>query len=503
MHFERNIEMKSLLRRRIVTAILYLSTIKATIRKMSRKKGPLPYIESLEIEDYAAEGKALGHFDGMVVFVAGAVPGDVAEVQVTKQHRRFMEGRIVSLLQKSECREEPRCPHFGICGGCKWQNLPYQSQLNYKRRQVEDQLVRIGKLSVPEINPCLGSDEIYWYRNKLEYSFSPQRWLTYEEIKQQEVLDKRPALGFHVPNVFDKALDINVCFLQRDPSNAIRDFIKEFTISNQYTFYDSRAHEGLMREIIIRTSSTGEVMLSVVFAYKDSEKIRALLDAVKEKFPQITSLYYFINEKWNDSLSDQTPILYFGKEYMEERMEDLTFRISPKSFYQTNSKQALKLYTKAREMAELRPTDTLYDLYTGTGTIANFCARQCKKVIGIEYVEDAILDARINSSANGIDNTEFFAGDMKKVLNRDFIRLHGKADVMIVDPPRAGMDKDVVDVIMEASPERIVYVSCNPATQARDLALLAPKYDILEVQPVDMFPHTQHVENIVKLKLKA
>ncbi|MBQ0080318.1 MAG: 23S rRNA (uracil(1939)-C(5))-methyltransferase RlmD [Alistipes sp.] len=469
---------------------------------MSRKKGPLPLIESLFIEDYAAEGKALGHHEGIVIFVGGAVPGDIVTVQITKQHRRFMEGRIVAFIKKSECRVEPKCPHFGVCGGCKWQNLPYQKQLEYKTKQVEDQLIRIGKLSVPEITPCIGSQDTYWYRNKLEYSFSSKRWLTYEQIQQQEEIVPQPALGFHVPNVFDKALDISICYLQREPSNAIRDFIRNYTIDNGFSFYDTRSHEGLMRGIIIRTSSTGEVMLSVVFGYEHTQHISMLMNALKEKFPEITSLYYFINEKWNDSLADQTPVLFYGKEYMEEKMEDLSFKISPKSFYQTNSKQALRLYTEARTMAELRPTDTLYDLYTGTGSIANFCARFCNKVIGIEYVEDAIKDAKLNSQANSITNTEFFAGDMKKVLNKEFIQQHGKADVMIVDPPRAGMDRDVVDVIMEASPERIVYVSCNPATQARDLALMASKYDIIKVQPVDMFPHTQHVENIVKLQLK-
>ena len=467
---------------------------------MARKRKELPFIEGLEITTLAAEGKAIGHYEGMVVFVPMTVPGDVVDVQVRAKHRRFMEGVVVNFVKRSEMRCEPVCEHFGVCGGCKWQNLPYEEQLRHKTVQVRDQLTRIGKLELPEISPCLGSAEQLYYRNKLEFTFADRRWLTYEEIAEGGDITPTPALGFHVPNMFDKVLDIKKCYLQADPSNAIRDFVKQYCIENSYSFHNVREHQGLMRGIIIRTASTGDIMVSVVFNENDQPKIKALLSALQEQFPQITSLIYFVNEKWNDSLTDQMPICFSGNDHIFEEMEGLRFKVGPKSFYQTNSAQAYELYKVTREFADLKPEDTLYDLYTGTGTIANFCARRCKKVVGIEYVPEAIEDAKVNSAINGIDNTTFYAGDMKKVLDNAFIARNGRPDVIILDPPRAGVDEPVIDVILNAAPQRIVYVSCNPATQARDLALMSGMYKVVAVQPVDMFPHTHHVENVVKLE---
>ena len=466
---------------------------------MARKRQSYPLIEGLEITSLAAEGKSIGRHEGAVVFVPMTVPGDVVDVQIRAKHRRFMEGTVVNYVKRSPMRTEPVCEHFGVCGGCKWQNLPYEEQLRYKTEQVRDQLTRIGKVELPEISPCLSSEKQLFYRNKLEFTFADRRWLTYEEIAQGGEIASAPALGFHVPNMFDKVLDIRKCWLQGDPSNEIRDEIKRFCIENGYSFHNVREHAGLMRGIIIRTASTGEIMLCVIFNDDDRARITALLDFVKERFPQITSLIYFVNEKWNDSLTDQTPICYAGKDHIFEQMEGLRFKVGPKSFYQTNSAQAYELYKVARDFADLKPEDTLYDLYTGTGTIANFCARRCKKVVGIEYVPEAIADAKVNSEINGIDNTVFYAGDMKKVLDNAFIARNGRPDVIILDPPRAGVDEPVIDVILNAAPERIVYVSCNPATQARDLALMNDKYRVVAVQPVDMFPHTHHVENVVKL----
>ena len=466
---------------------------------MARKRQTLPLIEGLEITSLAAEGKSIGRHEGAVVFVPMTVPGDVVDVQIRAKHRRFMEGKVVRFVRRSERRVEPVCEHFGVCGGCKWQNLPYDEQLRYKTEQVRDQLTRIGKVELPEIAPCLGSAKQLFYRNKLEFTFADRRWLTYEEIATGGEIEPAPALGFHVPNMFDKVLDINKCWLQADTSNEIRDEIKRFCIEHDYSFHNVREHRGLMRGIIIRTASTGDVMLSVIFNENDQPRIHALLDFVHERFPQITSLIYFVNEKWNDSLTDQTPVCYWGNDHIFEEMEGLRFKVGPKSFYQTNSAQAYELYKVARSFADLQPTDTLYDLYTGTGTIANFCARKCRKVVGIEYVPEAIADAKVNSAINGIDNTAFYAGDMKKVLDSAFIACNGRPDVIILDPPRAGVDEPVIDVILAAAPERIVYVSCNPATQARDLALMNEQYRVVAVQPVDMFPHTHHVENVVKL----
>ena len=467
---------------------------------MARKKANYPLIEGLEITTLAAEGKAMGRIDDKVVFVPMTVPGDVVDVQIRRKRRRFMEGSVVRYVRRSEMRVEPFCPHFGVCGGCKWQNLPYDEQLRFKTEQVHDQLARIGKIELPEVRPCLGSERQQFYRNKLEFTFSDKRWLTYEEIASGADIEREPALGFHIPDSFDKVLDIDRCYLQPDPSNDIRTATRRFCIDNGYTFHDVRRHEGLMRNMIIRTASTGEVMVIVVFAEDDRERIVALLDHLSETFPQITSLYYVVNTKLNDSIADLQHTLYRGEAFITERMEGLRFRIGPKSFYQTNSAQAYELYKVARDFAALTGTETLYDLYTGTGTIANFCAAAARTVIGVEYVPEAIEDARLNSQENGIHNTRFYAGDMKDVLDDDFIARNGHPDVMILDPPRAGVDPRVIEVILRAAPQRIVYVSCNPATQARDLALMDAQYRVTAVQPVDMFPHTHHVENVVRLE---
>ena len=457
-------------------------------------------IEGLEITTLAAEGKAMGKVDNQVVFVPMTVPGDVVDVQIRKHHRRYMEGTVVRFVEKSTLRTEPFCQHFGICGGCKWQNLPYEEQLRQKTKQVEDQLVRIGHLVIPEVLPCLGSARTEEYRNKLEFTFADRRWLTYEEIAEGGDIEPKPAVGFHIPGCFDKVLDIEKCHLQNDINNRIRLSIKQFCIDNGYSFHNARAHEGLMRTMVVRTASTGEIMVIVVFNENDKERINALMEHLKVQFPEITSLIYMINEKWNDSLGDREPICYAGKDHIIEQMEGLQFKVGPKSFYQTNSEQAYELYKVTREFADLKPTDVLYDLYTGTGTIANFCARRAAKVVGVEYVPEAIEDAKINSMINGIENTTFYAGDMKDVLSDEFVSRNGRPDVIILDPPRAGVDEKVLEVIKRAAPERMVYVSCNPSTQARDLALLNDMYEILAVQPVDMFPHTHHAENVVKLR---
>ena len=467
---------------------------------MGRRRKDYPLIEGLHITTLAAEGKAMGKVDNQVVFVPMAVPGDVVDVQVRKHHRRYMEASIVRFVERSPLRVEPFCEHFGVCGGCKWQSLPYEEQLKQKTQQVEDQLVRIGHLAIPEVRPCLGSERTREYRNKLEFTFADRRWLTYEEIAAGGDIEAVPAVGFHIPGCFDKVLDINKCHLQADISNRIRLAIKAFCIEHGYTFHNARAHEGLMRTMVVRTASTGEVMVIVVFNEDDRERIDALMSYLRDMFPEITSLIYMINDKWNDSLGDREPICFAGKDHIIEQMEGLQFKVGPKSFYQTNSEQAYELYKVTRDFAELRDSDVLYDLYTGTGTIANFCARRVAKVVGVEYVVEAIEDAKINSAINGIENTSFYAGDMKDVLSDEFVRRNGRPDVIILDPPRAGVDERVLEVIKRAAPERMVYVSCNPSTQARDLALLNDMYEILAVQPVDMFPHTHHVENVVKLR---
>ena len=466
---------------------------------MARKRQNYPLIPALEITTLAAEGKAMGRYNDQVVFVPMTVPGDVVDVQIRNKRRRFMEGVVVNYVKLSPLRSEPFCSHFGVGGGCKWQNLPYEEQLRFKTEQVRDQLSRIGKVELPEVRPCLGSAKQQFYRNKLEFTFADKRWLTYEEIAAGDSIERTPALGFHIPNCFDKVLDIEKCYLQQEPSNSIRDSIKAFCTEHGYSFHNCREHQGLMRNIIIRTASTGEVMVIVVFNEDAKEKITALMEHLKANFPQITSLFYVVNSKWNDSIGDLEHHCYSGKDHIIEQMEGLQFKVGPKSFYQTNSEQAYELYKVARDFADLKGDEVLYDLYTGTGTIANFCARRAKKVVGVEYVPEAIEDAKINSQLNSIENTVFYAGDMKDVLSDEFVERNGHPDVIILDPPRAGVDERVIDVILRAAPQRMVYVSCNPATQARDLALMDGMYRVVDVQPVDMFPHTHHVENVVKL----
>lgn len=466
---------------------------------MGRKRKELPVVENVEITGVAAEGKSIARVDDMVVFIPYGAPGDVVNIKLDKKKRSYAEAHIVDMVKPSPDRVTPACEHFGVCGGCKWQHIPYESQLRYKRDQVVDALTRIAKVEIPEVNPTLGSKETFCYRNKLEYTFSCKCWITFEDLRSGREIADRNALGFHIPGAFDKVLDIKKCWLQDDLSNRIRLFVRQYALAKGYEFYDIKAQQGLMRTLMVRIASTGEVMLIVVFARPEQEKIDDLMGAIAAEFPEITSLLYVVNQKVNDTIADQEVITYRGRDYINEEMEGLQFRIGPKSFYQTNSLQAYELYKVARRMACLKPDDLVYDLYTGTGTIANFVARQVKKVVGIEYVPEAIADAKLNSEVNGIDNTIFFAGDMKDVLTDGFIAEHGRPDVMIIDPPRAGMHEDVVNVILNARPERIVYVSCNPATQARDLALMDEFYRVEEVQPVDMFPHTHHVENVVRM----
>lgn len=468
---------------------------------MGRKKLDL-ILENVKIEAVAAEGKSLAHVDGTVVFVEFAVPGDIVNVKVTKKKKNYMEGFILEIVKPSEDRLQPFCEHFGICGGCRWQPLPYDMQLKAKQQQVWDQLVRIGHLEIPDISPILPSDKTKYYRNKLEFTFSNKRWIYNNEDPDSLTDEERLGLGFHVGKFFDKVLDIKHCSLQPEPSNEIRLFIREYAVTHNLEFYNIRENTGFLRNIIVRNNQVGDVMLTVCFAYDDQDKIVPMLDAIAAEFPQIKSLHYVINEKLNDSISNLDCILYKGEDAIWETMGKLKFKIGPKSFYQTNSEQAYKLYSVAKEFAVLTGNEVVYDLYTGTGTIAQFISDKASKVIGIEYVKEAIEDARINAEANGITNCTFFDGDMKDILTADFIKEHGKPEVMIIDPPRAGMHPDVVKVIMEAAPERIVYVSCNPASQARDLAMMSPMYEITAVQPVDMFPHTMHVENVCALKLK-
>lgn len=460
-------------------------------------------IENLEIIDAGSEGKAVGKHNGLTVFVPFAVPGDVVNVRVFKQRKGYAEAELLAVVKPSPDRIAPKCQHFGLCGGCKWQGMNYDRQLEYKQKQVLDNFTHLGSFPFPEIQPIIPSDQEFYYRNKLEFTFTNLRWLDEKdmELQKSETIEKR-GLGFHIPGKFDKILDITHCYLQADPSNAIRLAIRDYAIDHDLTFYNVRQHEGLLRNIIIRNSSIGELMVIVIFS-QESEEMKPLLDYLSDKFPQITSLQYVINPKLNDTITDLEIVLYKGKPYIMEEMEGLSFKIGPVSFYQTNSEQAYKLYKVARDFAQITAEDLVYDLYTGTGTIANFVARQANRVIGIEYVEAAIEDARINSQNNHIDNTAFFAGDMAKVLTPAFIAENGHPDIVITDPPRAGMHPKVVEQLLLVAPRKIVYVSCNPATQARDITLLSEKYSVEKVQPVDMFPHTQHVENVVLLVRKA
>ena len=470
---------------------------------VARKKKELPLLEKVTITDVAAEGKALAKVNDLVVFVPYVVPGDVVDLQVKRKKNHYAEAVAVKFHEKSPMRAEPFCQHYGVCGGCKWQCLSYEDQIRYKQKQVFDNLTRIGKVELPEFMPILGSEKTKFYRNKLEFTFSNKRWLTEEEVKQDVKYDQMNAVGFHIPGAFDKVLAIEKCWLQDDISNRIRNAIRDYAYEHDYTFFDLRSQEGLLRNMMVRTSSTGELMVLLqckVVTDDDRTKMMEILQFVADSFPEITSLMYVINNKCNDTIGDLDVEVFKGNDHIFEEMEGLKFKVGPKSFYQTNSEQAYNLYKVAREFAGLTGDELVYDLYTGTGTIANFVSRKAKKVIGIEYVPEAIEDAKVNSAINGIDNTLFYAGDMKDILTQDFINEHGRPDVIITDPPRAGMHNEVIDVIMFAAPKRIVYVSCNPATQARDLQLLDPMYKVMAVQPVDMFPHTHHVENVVLLE---
>lgn len=470
---------------------------------MARKKKELPLLEKVTITDVAAEGKAVAKVNELVIFVPYVVPGDVVDLQVKRKKNHYAEAVAVKFHEKSPLRTEPFCSHFGVCGGCKWQCLSYEEQLKYKQKQVFDNLTRIGKVELPEFRPILGSEKTRFYRNKLEFTFSNKRWLTEEEVKQDVKYDQMNAVGFHIPGAFDKVLAIDKCWLQDDISNQIRNAVRDYAYAHNFPFFDLRTQEELLRNIMIRTSSTGELMVVLQCKVTDDEgrrKMEEILQFMADSFPQITSLMYVINNKCNDTIGDLDVEVFKGNDHIFEEMEGLRFKVGPKSFYQTNSEQAYNLYKVAREFAGLTGNELVYDLYTGTGTIANFVARQARKVVGIEYVPEAIEDAKVNSALNGIDNTLFYAGDMKDILTNDFIAEHGRPDVIITDPPRAGMHNDVIDVILAAEPKRIVYVSCNPATQARDLQLLDGKYKVTAVQPVDMFPHTHHVENVVQLE---
>jgi 23S rRNA (uracil1939-C5)-methyltransferase len=467
---------------------------------MARKNNRL-IIENLEVIDAGAKGKAVAKTpDGRVVFIDNAVPGDVVDVQTHKKRKAYYEGTAISVSKYSKKRAEPVCPHFGTCGGCKWQNMGYEHQLFYKQKEVEQNLTRIAKVELPPIQPILGSEKQYFYRNKMEFSFSDSKWLTLDEIKSDKIIDNRNALGFHIPGMWDKILDLDICYLQADPSNAIRDFVKAKAEELKLSFFNTRNQEGFLRTLMIRTSSTGETMVLLQFFHEDEENRKLLLGAIAEEFPQITSLLYVINSKGNDTLYDQEIELFYGRDHIFEEMEGLKFKINAKSFYQTNSEQAYELYKITRDFASLSGNELVYDLYTGTGTIAQFVANKAKRVIGVESVPDAIEAAKANAKLNNIENVEFYVGDMKKVFNEEFISKHGKPDVVITDPPRDGMHADVVAQLLNLGAEKNVYVSCNSATQARDLALLDSKYKVTKVQPVDMFPQTHHVENVVLLE---
>lgn len=471
---------------------------------MSRKKN-LPLLTDVCIEDIGAEGNAIAHVDGMVVFVPFVVPGDVVDIQLTRKKKNYAEGRVVAMKQPSERRVDPVCPHFGTCGGCRWQTVPYEDQLIAKQKQVRDNLERLGHIDCSGMLPICGSEAIYHYRNKLEFTFSTKRWRT---LPDDDAPEEWGALGFHVPGLFDKVLDIEHCALQREPSNAIRNAVRAYAREHALTCYDIRNHTGFLRNIVVRCSNTDQWMVIVIVAERREQALFSLLDYLAATFPQISSLQYIVNEKFNDSYTDLPVVCYRGDDHIVEEMPKhrgdgvLRYKITPKSFFQTNSRQAQQLYHRVADLAELKGDEVVYDLYTGTGTIAHYVSEECRRVVGVEYVDDAIADARTNAQLNHHDNTVFYAGDMAKVFNSDFIAQNGRPDVVITDPPRAGMHASVVAQLLEAAPRKIVYVSCNPATQARDVALLAERYTVGRIQPVDMFPHTQHVENIVELLLR-
>lgn len=480
-----------------------------------RKKNKIRILESVKVEDYAAEGKSIARVDGKVIFIEGAVPGDVIDVQLGKSKKDWAEGKAVRFHEYAAERTKPFCEHFGLCGGCKWQMLPYEKQLEYKQREVEQNLKRIGRVELPAMLPIVGSKQTKYYRNKLEYTFSTKRYLTREELAKRDE-DKRKAeeaqveyaqpqdaaLGYHVPKIFDKVIDIETCYLQQEPNNAIRNFVKEFAKKHNFSFYDIKAHEGWLRTMIFRMTTTGEVMVNITFGYDDAANRELLFNALIHEFPEITTLLYTINPKWNDSIYDLQPQTYFGSGYVTEKLEEFVFKIGPKSFFQTNTKQGEALYRVTRDFAKLTGNEVLYDLYCGTGSIGIFCSKGAKKIIGVETVAEAIEDAKENAALNGLSNTSFYAGDVIDICNDEFFAAHGKPDVIITDPPRAGMHEKLVRKLLEIEAPRIVYVSCNPATQARDLQLLNEKYVVEQLQPVDMFPHTHHIENVAALVLR-
>lgn len=472
---------------------------------MARKKKPLPILENITITGVAAESKAIAKVDNLVIFVPYAVPGDVVDLQIRRKKHSYAEAEVIRFHQYADKRSQPFCPHFGVCGGCKWQCLPYEEQLRYKQQQIVDNLTRIGKIELPEVSPILGSRLTREYRNKLEFGFSNKKWLTQEVINSGEKVEVMDAVGFHIPGAFDKILDIDTCYLMDDINNRLRNGIRSYALEHGLEFFDLRAQHGLLRNMMIRTSATEEIMLLIQFCIRTEEEqqqANEVLAYVHETFPEVTSLLWVNNLKCNDTIGDLEVHTYAGTDFIYETMEDLRFKVGPKSFYQTNTEQAYELYKVARNFAGLTGNELVYDLYTGTGTIANFVAHQARQVIGIEYVPEAIEDAKVNAEINGLANTLFYAGDMKDILNREFIDRHGTPDVIITDPPRAGMHTDVIDTILFAAPRRIVYVSCNPATQARDLQLLDDAYRVVAVQPVDMFPQTHHVENVVLLECR-
>ena len=472
---------------------------------MTRNKKPLPILEHVTMTGFAAEGKSVARVDGYVVFVPFVVPGDVVDLQVTRKKHSYMEARAIKFYEYSADRVTPLCPHFGVCGGCKWQMLNYAKQLEYKQQQVVDQLIRLGKLDIPEIRPIFGATHIEWYRNKLEFSFSNKRWLTTEEVAADVKYDCMDAVGFHIPGAFDKVLDVTDCHLMDDLQNRVRNGLRSFALDHHISFFDLRQQTGLLRDMMFRLSNSGEAMLLMQFHItNEAERAQsqAVLEYLASHFDELTTIVWVNNLKANDTIGDLPVEVYKGRGYVLELMEDLKFKVGPKSFYQTNNEQAYNLYKVVRDFCGLTGHELVYDLYTGTGTIANFVARRARRVIGIEYVPEAIEDAKVNARLNSIDNAEFLAGDMKEVLTDSFVQRHGRPDVLITDPPRVGMHKDVVSVILHTRPERIVYVSCNPATQARDAQLLAADYDIIAIQPVDMFPHTQHIENVMLLQAK-
>ncbi len=469
---------------------------------MGRRRKPYPIFEKVEIIDAGSEGKAVAKVDDLVIFVPYVVPGDVIDIKIVKRKRSYLEGKAVKIHKESPLRIIPRCEHFGICGGCKWQNLSYDDQLKYKQKQVIDNFERIGKLEIPEILPIIRSKKQYFYRNKLEFTFSSRKWLTDEEMEEGTDQNMN-GVGFHLPGMFDRIIDVKNCYLQEYPSNNIRKALRQFCLDQSYTFYDSRTHLGFLRNVIFRSASTGNFMVIMIFAKNDRDQINKTMEFLEKSFPEITSLNYVVNTKMNDSINDLEVLHWNGEKYIMEKMEDLQFKIGPLSFYQTNSDQAYELYKVARDFAGLTGNEIVYDLYCGTGTITNFVARQAKKAIGIEYIESAIEDANENSKRNKITNTRFFVGDMAKVLNPEFFEENGQPEVVITDPPRVGMHTKVINQLLLASPQKIIYVSCNPATQARDIALLAEKYELKKIQPVDMFPQTHHVENVSLLVRKA